>query len=420
MGGVMWTALLDRMLQHVVTTGTLHVTLADGSTRSYGSGAPELSVTIKDPKLPGRILANPSLAVGEAYMDGGLEIADDDLRTFFAFMIPNLNAAGSPWYLRPFDMARHAVRRLRQFAPVGKAQQNVAHHYDLSGELYDLFLDPDRQYSCAYFEQDDMSLDAAQLAKKHHIARKLMIEPGMTVLDIGCGWGGMGLTLARDYGAKVVGVTLSKEQHAIATQRVREAGLEGQVDFRLCDYREVTGQFDRIVSVGMFEHVGVPHYNEYFAFVQQALKDDGLALIHTIGHVGPANEADAWMVKYIFPGGYAPALSELQKAVDKQWLVTTDIEALRLHYAKTLGLWYDRFMLHVDEARALYDERFVRMWRYYLLSMEASFSVGTMLVYQLQLGKTLDAARITRDYLYDDMAEDHQILVDEGRSQAAE
>ncbi len=397
----MWTALLDRMLRHVVKTGTLRLTLPSGDVRRYGAGMPELGVVLKDPAIPRKIIANPSLAVGEAYMDGTLEVEGDDLRAFFAFMIPNLNTAGVPWFQQPFDLARMALRRLRQFAPIGKAQANVAHHYDLSGALYDLFLDPDRQYSCAYFERDDMSLDAAQLAKKRHIARKLMIEPGMRVLDIGCGWGGMGLTLARDYGAEVVGVTLSKEQHAIATQRVRDEGLEGKVDFRLCDYREVTGQFDRIVSVGMFEHVGVPHYNEYFGFIQRALKDDGLALIHTIGHVGPANEADSWMVKYIFPGGYAPALSEIQKAVDKQWLVPTDIEVLRLHYAKTLGHWYDRFMDHLDDARALYDERFVRMWRYYLLSMEASFQVGTMLVYQLQLGKSLAAAPITREYLYD-------------------
>jgi len=315
--------------------------------------------------------------------------------------VPNYAGGDVPWFLEPIEMGRQLLRRFRQFAPVGKAQANVAHHYDLSAKLYDLFLDADKQYSCAYFAQPDMSLDAAQEAKKRHIARKLLIEPGMTVLDIGCGWGGMGLMLARDYGAKVVGVTLSKEQHAVAVERARATGLEGQVEFRLCDYREVKESFDRIVSVGMFEHVGVPHYNEYFRFVRDHLTEDGLALIHTIGHVGPANEADTWMVKYIFPGGYAPALSEIQKAVDKQLLVTTDIESLRLHYAKTLLAWYERFMARADEARAIYDERFVRMWRWYLLSMEASFRVGSLLVYQLQLGKSLAAAPITRDYLYE-------------------
>jgi cyclopropane-fatty-acyl-phospholipid synthase len=396
----MWTSLLDRMLAHIVRVGTLRLTLPDGTQRSFGTGAPELAITVHDPGLAAKVIANPSLAVGEAYMDQRLEIENDDLRAFFRFMIPNINAAGSPWFQLPLDAGRRVARRFRQFAPESKAQANVAHHYDLSRALYDLFLDDDRQYSCAYFERDDMDINEAQAAKKQHIARKLRIEPGMRVLDIGCGWGGMGLTLAQDYGAEVVGVTLSREQHALAVERVRAAGLEGKVDFRLTDYRHVTERFDRIVSVGMFEHVGVPHYNEYFSFVNRALKDDGLALIHTIGHVGPANEADTWITKYIFPGGYTPALSEMQKAIDRQFLVTCDIEVLRLHYARTLGAWYERFMQNEDAARALYDERFVRMWRWYLLSMEASFAVGRLLVYQVQLGKRLDAAPITRDYLY--------------------
>lgn len=396
----MWTSLLHRMLDHIVKVGTLHLTLPDGTRHSYGRGAPELTLRLKDADLPRRFILNPTLAAGEAYMDGTMEIGGDDLRGFFAFFVPNVNAAGAPWFQQPLGWTRHALRRLRQFAPVGKAQANVAHHYDLSRALYDLFLDADRQYSCAYWAEGVTTLEAAQAAKKHHIARKLMIRPGMEVLDIGCGWGGMGLTLARDYGARVVGVTLSKEQHAVAVARVREAGLEGQVDFRLMDYREVTGTFDRIVSVGMFEHVGVPHYNEYFGFVRDHLAEDGLALIHTIGHVGPANESDPWITKYIFPGGYTPALSEMQKAVDGAVLVTTDVEVLRLHYARTLTAWYEQFMAHEAEARTLYDERFVRMWRYYLLSMEASFTVGRMLVYQLQIGKRLDAAPATRDYLY--------------------
>ena len=245
-----------------------------------------------------------------------------------------------------------------------------------------------------------MTLDEAQEAKKLHIAHKLCLEPGMTVLDIGCGWGGMALTLARDYGARVVGVTLSKEQHAIATRRVAEAGLSDRIDIRLQDYRHVTESFDRIVSVGMFEHVGAPQFDTYFVKVNDLLAPEGLALIHTIGHVGPPNYSDPWMEKYIFPGGYAPALSEMQASVDKQRLVTQDIEVLRTHYARTLGLWHDRFMARVDEARALYDERFVRMWRYYLLCMEAAFTCGTLLVYQVQIGKRLTAAPITRDYLY--------------------
>ncbi|TYB80668.1 SAM-dependent methyltransferase [Maritimibacter fusiformis] len=402
----MRSVFLDHLLSHIVQVGTLRVTFADGRTKRYGQGEPELGVTVKDPRLPGRILRSPNLAVGEAYMDGTFEVENDDLRAFFDFMIPNINRAGAPWFQRPLDLGRMMARRFRQFAPVGKAQANVAHHYDLSGELYDLFLDADRQYSCAYFAREDMTLDEAQEAKKQHIAKKLLIEPGMRVLDIGCGWGGMALTLARDYGAKVVGVTLSREQHAVAVRRAEEAGLSDRVEFRLTDYRQVPESFDRIVSVGMFEHVGVPHYDEYFRFVRDHLSDDGLALIHSIGHVGPPNESDPWIVKYIFPGGYTPALSEMQRAVDRAELVSTDIEVLRLHYAKTLGHWYERFMANEDKARALYDERFVRMWRYYLLSMEASFRVGTLLVYQVQIGKHMTAAPITRDYLYRDAAHD--------------
>ncbi|OIP87888.1 MAG: SAM-dependent methyltransferase [Rhodobacterales bacterium CG2_30_65_12] len=396
----MWTRLLDRMLAHIVQVGTLRLTLPDGSIRRYGAGTPQVGLIVKNPDLPRRVVLNPSLAVGECYMEGGLEIEGDDLDGFFRLMIPNINATTAPWFQRPLNLTRRGARRFRQFAPVGKAQTNVARHYDLSSALYDLFLDDDRQYSCGYFERKGMSLEAAQQAKKHHIAAKLRIEPGMRVLDIGCGWGGMGLTLARDYGAEVVGVTLSKEQHTMAVERVRAAGLEGRVDVRLVDYRKLHERFDRIVSVGMFEHVGVPHYNEYFSFVNDALERDGLALIHTIGHVGPANEADPWITRYIFPGGYAPALNEMQKAIDRQQLVTCDIEALRLHYAYTLRAWYDRFMANEARARVLFDERFVRMWRWYLKSMEASFSVGSLLVYQVQLGKHLDAAPITRDYLY--------------------
>jgi len=397
----MWTGLLDRMLRHIVRTGTLHLTMPDGAKHRYGQGAPEVALRLTDPGLPRKIVLNPTLAAGEAYMDGTLEIEGDDLRGFFALIVPNVYATTPPWFQRPLNRARLFLKYLRQFNPVSEARANVAHHYDLSRELYDLFLDEDRQYSCAYFERPDMSLEEAQRAKKRHIAKKLMLEPGMRVLDIGCGWGGMALTLARDHGAEVVGVTLSKEQHAVALERARAEGLEDRVEFRLQDYREVTGTFDRIVSVGMFEHVGVPHYSEYFRFVQKHLTDDGLALIHTIGHTGPPNDGDPWLAKYIFPGGYSPTLGEIMKAVDKHALVPGDVEALRVHYAHTLAAWYDRFMANEDKARALYDERFVRMWRWYLLACESTFlRGGRCLVYQLQLGKHVEALPITRDYLY--------------------
>ncbi len=394
----MWKTLLDRTLTRFYREGTLHLTFPDGSERRYGQGQPETHVRVKDKSLVRDLVISPELAVGEGYMDGRAEI--DDLRAFFAISIPAIKGAGYHWSQRPFDIAKRIGRKLEQANNLVRARKNVAHHYDLSGELYDLFLDKDRQYSCAYWPKEGMTLDEAQEAKKHHIAKKLRLKPGMTVLDIGCGWGGMGLTLARDYGAKVVGVTLSSEQHAIARRRAEEVGLTDRCDFRLQDYREVTGTFDRIVSVGMFEHVGAPYYKAYFGKVKDLLAEDGLALIHSIGHVGPPNYSDPWFSKYIFPGGYSPALCEIQAAVDEHRLVTQDIEALRLHYSKTLGAWHDCFMDRVDEARALYDERFVRMWRYYLLSMEAAFAVGNLLVYQVQIGKKLGAAPITRDYLH--------------------
>ena len=408
----MWTVLLDRMLHHIVQTGTLHLTLPDGSKKTYGGGTPRLGLALTDPDLPRKLILNPTLAAGEAYMDGTLTIENDDLRGFFAFIVPNFNEAGAAWFQQPLEWLRLSLRRLRQFAPVGKAQANVAHHYDLSRELYDLFLDADRQYSCAYWAEGVETLEAAQLAKKRHIAAKLRLQPGHRVLDIGCGWGGMALTLARDYGAHVVGVTLSKEQYAVAVERVREEGLEGQVDIRLTDYREVTETFDRIVSVGMFEHVGVPHYSEYFKFVHDHLTEEGIALIHTIGHTGPPNDGDPWLDKYIFPGGYSPTLGEIMKAVDRHVLVPSDIEALRVHYARTLAAWYDRFMANVDKAEALYDARFVRMWRYYLLAAEATFlRGGRCLVYQLQLAKHVEAAPVTRDYLYRDAGADDALPV---------
>jgi cyclopropane-fatty-acyl-phospholipid synthase len=276
----------------------------------------------------------------------------------------------------------------------------VQHHYDLSGELYDLFLDTDRQYSCAYFADPSMTLEQAQAAKKHHIAGKLLLRPGMRVLDIGCGWGGMALTLAQDYGVDVVGVTLSTEQHKVATERAKAAGLSEQVSFRLMDYRDVEGQFDRIVSVGMFEHVGAPHYRAYFKSVQELLAPDGVALIHTIGRSQPPGTTSPWITKYIFPGGYAPALSETAAAYEASGLVAADIEVWRLHYAETLRHWYMRFMDNIDKARALYDERFCRMWRYYLVASELTFRLSNQVVFQMQLTPKQDAVPLTRDYLY--------------------
>lgn len=393
--------LFDRFARGLFRTGTLAVHFADGTARQYGdgSGAP-VTIRLADPRLPRRILLNPDLAVGEAYMAGTLTIDGDDLAGFIDLAVRNLAAGGAAAWRRPAELVRLWSRRLAQFNPMGRARRNVAHHYDLSGRLYQLFLDADRQYSCAYFFDPGMTLEAAQAAKKAHIAGKLLLAPGMRVLDIGCGWGGMALTLAAQHGARVLGVTLSEEQHRVATERARAAGLADRVEFRLMDYRAVTGRFDRIVSVGMFEHVGVPHYRTYFGKVRELLADDGVALIHTIGRAAPPGSTSPWVLKYIFPGGYVPAMSEVMAAVEREGLWPTDIEVWRLHYAETLRHWHDRFIAHAAEVRALYDDRFVRMWRFYLLGSEMTFRHNAQCVFQFQLARRQDAVPLTRAYLY--------------------
>ena len=396
----MWTKALDGLLTHLFRRGRLNVTFPDGITRTYGAGTPNVAIALSDTTLPRRIVISPELAVGEGYMDGTLTIDRDDVYGFLSLAMVNIAAQGQPWFRRPLETLRLLKRRWDQFNPVVRSRANVAHHYDLSGELYDLFLDSDRQYSCAYFRDPGMTLEEAQAAKKAHIAAKLLIRPGMRVLDIGCGWGGMGLTLARDFGAQVTGITLSQEQHKVANQRAEAAGLKEKVRFLLLDYRDVTGQFDRIVSVGMFEHVGVPHYDTYFKSVQRLLAPDGIALIHTIGRAAPPSATSPWILKYIFPGGYCPAMSEAVAAIERRGLVTTDVEVWRLHYAETLRHWRERFEANIDKVRALYDDRFCRMWRYYLIASELTFRLNNQVVFQFQLTPKQDAIPLTRDYLY--------------------
>jgi len=404
----MWNRLLDSMLTRLIRTGRLELEYPDGTTCRYGLGdGPSVRVRATDPALPRRIILSPDLAVGEGYMEGTLAIGDDDVGAFLALVMINRGQGHSHWAITLNQRLRKLVRRLRQYNPAPRARANVAHHYDLSGALYDLFLDADKQYSCAYFADPDMTLDEAQAAKKHHIAGKLLLEPDMRVLDIGCGWGGMALTLARDYGVRVLGVTLSEEQHKIATQRARDAGLEHRVEIRLTDYRKLDEKFDRIVSVGMFEHVGAPHYRQYFRHVHDMLAEDGIALIHTIGRCDPPGSTSPWILKYIFPGGYTPAMSEVMTAVEKERLWSTDVEVWRLHYAETLRHWHDRFKAREAEACALYDERFCRMWRYYLKASEMTFRHFNQAVFQFQLTRRQDAVPLTRDYLYrDEMMQD--------------
>ena len=398
----MWNSLVRRMLRHLIRTGDLRLIMPDGSAHRFGDGQGKtVTVHLKSPDLPKRIALNPELAVGEGYMNGDLVIDDDDLTGFLTLLMQNYTRQKHAiWWQRPLIRLGSAIRRFDQFNPVGRAQSNVAHHYDLSGALYELFLDEDMQYSCGYFRSPTDTLEQAQINKKAHIAQKLLIEPGMSVLDIGCGWGGMALTLARDYGARVVGVTLSKEQHAAATERARAAGLLGQVEFRLTDYRQVSESYDRIVSVGMFEHVGAPHFREYFGHVHRMLHPDGVALIHTIGRSAPPGYTSAFTAKYIFPGGYIPSMSETIAAVEYEALCVTDVEVWRLHYAQTLSSWHSRFMANIDQVREIFDERFSRMWRYYLVLAELAFRYNHQVVFQYQLSHKQAAVPLTRDYLY--------------------
>jgi cyclopropane-fatty-acyl-phospholipid synthase len=398
----MWTTILNKMLGQLIRRGTLIVHLPDGAVQRHGDGTqPSVTVRVVDPTLPMRMVRNPDLAVGEAYVDGALTIDNDDLHGFLALAIANTKGGSAQvWWRRIQNSARVMLRGMAQLNTSKRSAANVEHHYDLSGELYDLFLDADRQYSCAYFSNPDDTLEQAQIQKKAHIAAKLCLKPGMTVLDIGSGWGGMAITLARDYGAKVVGVTLSQEQHKRATERAAEAGLSDRVSFQLIDYRLLKGQFDRVVSVGMFEHVGVPYYTEYFRRVKDFLKPDGVALIHTIGRAAPPSSTNPWIAKYIFPGGYVPALSEMSSAVEKSGLFPTDLEIWRLHYATTLVHWLRRFDANIDKVRALYDDRFCRMWRYYLIASEMTFREGRQCVFQMQLAHKQDAVPLTRDYMY--------------------
>lgn len=397
----MWQTIFDRMASRLIQTGRLTVTMPQGDRRSYGpGGALEAEVAISDTATLRALCLSPELALGEGYMDGRITIAGNDIETLLRLVMSNWQAEVMPLWVRGTMRARFLARAAVMRNTANSARANVAHHYDISDDLYRLFLDRDMQYSCAYFAQPDMSLDAAQEAKKAHIAAKLQIEPGMRVLDIGCGWGGMALTLARDHGAHVTGVTLSRNQLATAQARARDEGLQDRVDFRLLDYRELDETFDRIVSVGMLEHVGVPHYGEYFERVGNLLAPDGVALIHSIGRSAPPTVQSRWLDRYIFPGGYVPSLSELAVPVENAGLWQLDIEILRLHYAMTLRHWLTRFDAHSDQVRQMYDDRFIRMWRYYLISSMLTFEVGMLAVFHLQLGHQRDAVPLTRDYLY--------------------
>jgi cyclopropane-fatty-acyl-phospholipid synthase len=395
--------MLSRFLRAVIKSGDLCLLDHKGRDWRFGDGtAPHVSVQIHDRATQWQLILNPQLSVGEAYMRGTLTIERGTLYDFLDLAARNLEYVQAHPVQAIYGAISRALRRLQQHNPIGKAQRNVAHHYDLSDDLYDLFLDEDRQYSCAYFDSDLTDLEQAQINKKRHIAAKLLLNRrDMKILDIGSGWGGLGMYLAQQTGAQVTGVTLSTEQHKVSQQRAADAGLAGQASFELRDYREQTGTFDRIVSVGMFEHVGTGHYTEYFKKVKDLLADDGVCLVHSIGRMDPPGTTNPWLRKYIFPGGYTPALSEVLAAVEKAGLWVTDIEILRLHYAETLRLWHERFQAQRDKAKALYDEEFCRMWEFYLIGCEIGFRKRGQMVFQIQVAKRRDAVPLTRDYISD-------------------
>lgn len=400
--GWLFKKLMDRILAGAIRRGSFCVVWPDGTQSQYGDGnGKQIGVKIRDDAALRRLVADPGLALGEAYMEGGLEPVNATIHDVLVLLMDNVRGQYVPvlaWnerlarWLRPVLQANNAAR----------ARRNVAHHYDLNGRLYSLFLDRDRQYSCAYFPRGDESLEDAQIAKKRHIAAKLKLDrPDLEVLDIGCGWGGLAITLAREFGARVTGITLSEEQLTEARARAQAAGLADRVTFELMDYRAMDREFDRIVSVGMFEHVGVPHYPAYFSTIKRCLKPDGVAVLHSIGRFGGPSATNAWIAKYIFPGGYSPALSEVLGPLERAGLLSADIEILRLHYARTIAHWRRRFQANRDAIAALYDERFCRMFEFYLSGSELSFRLSDHMNFQIQMVRTQEAVPLTRDYMFE-------------------
>jgi cyclopropane-fatty-acyl-phospholipid synthase len=393
---------MDRLLRffmgQFIRRGAMTFTTATGTTFTCGDGTGEpVMVRFLTAAAERRVLLDPELALGELYMDGTFVVERGSIAEVLAValdqpeMLPRW--AKLQWWLR------YLVRHAQQFNPRGRSKDNVERHYDLDGRLYSLFLDADKQYSCAYFERPDATLDDAQLAKKRHLAAKLLIERGHRVLDIGSGWGGLGLYLAEMTGANVTGVTLSNEQLQVANARAEETNLASSARFLLEDYRDIPGPFDRVVSVGMFEHVGVDHYDTFFKRCAELLNRDGVMVVHSICRSEGPGITNPWIAKYIFPGGYIPALSEVLPAIERAGLLVCDIEILRLHYAETLKAWRERFLARREEAVRLYDERFARMWEFYLASSEMSFRKQNVMVFQIQLTKRQGIVPMTRDYI---------------------
>ena len=378
--------------------------LVDANSKSYLIGKPKkenpIRFKILDKKLHWKLLLNPDLYLGEAYTNGSIVIENGTLTEFLDIALKNVGRQSISSITNILGKFRRVYRYITNFNLIGKSKENVAHHYDISNKFYDLFLDEKRQYSCAYFKNEDDTLEVAQNNKIDHIIKKLNLKPNQKVLDIGCGWGTLALDIAKKTQCEVVGITLSKNQLEQAQQKAKEMNLENQVEFRLADYRQLNEKFDRVVSVGMLEHVGRKFYNKYFNKVFDFLNEDGVALIHTIGSVNPPRGPQPWITKYIFPGGYTPSLSEVSLPIEKSGLIISDIEVLRMHYAHTLKNWKERFMSKKGEVLEMFDEKFFRMWEFYLVSCEMAFKWSDQVVFQFQLTKKFKGTPITRDYIY--------------------
>lgn len=404
-GNIMQRIAFHAIMRRFIKNGTLHVVDHLGRKQSFygAAGFPEITARFHTPTIYTKLLLNPDLALGEGYMHGEITVENASVYDFLFLLACNVDlktvSLTKKWH--GFALWQQKLARLVQYISPKKAKANVAHHYDLPPRLYDLFLDPDKQYSCAYYHSLENDLETAQLDKKRHIAAKLQLRPGLTVVEIGCGWGGLALYLAKTANVKVLGVTLSEEQYKIATRRAEEAGLSDRVQFVLKDYREIEGKFDRVVSVAMFEAVGLKHFNAFFNQMHKLLAEDGIAFLHSIGTEYDIGTSSLWITKYIFPDGYIPKLSEVIPAIEKQRFHITDIELLHHHYAATLQAWRQRFLANSHQLPEHLDDRFIRMWEYYLAGSEVSFQKLGLMIFQIVLMKNKKLIPLTRDYIYE-------------------